>query len=276
MHAFNLVLADDARAAADADRRRVARGEDPGAAGRCAGRAQGQPVHARASPTTCSSRILEGWCPPYDATGRRPQRAARARSSIGKTNLDEFAMGSSTENSAFGPTRNPHDLTPGARRFERRLGGRGGGRRSRSLALGSRHRWLDPPAGRAVRRRRREADVRRGVALRPHRLRLVARPDRPVRGQRRRRGAAARSDRRSRRARFHVDPAAAPSLGRRARRRCRRVARRHHRRALGRGHRSPTCWRDCTRPPTALEDGGREGRARRRCRRRSTASPRTT
>ena len=60
--------------------------------------------------TTCSSRILENYIPPYDST-LNTRAAEQGMCLLGKTNLDEFAMGSSTEHSAFGPTRNPYDLT---------------------------------------------------------------------------------------------------------------------------------------------------------------------
>jgi aspartyl-tRNA(Asn)/glutamyl-tRNA(Gln) amidotransferase subunit A len=108
VHAFLHVAADEALAAARAvDERR--------AAGEPLGPLAGVPLALKDvftttdMPTTAGSRILDGWRPPYDAT-----ITARLRSAgvvlLGKTNMDEFAMGSSTENSAFGPSHNPWDL----------------------------------------------------------------------------------------------------------------------------------------------------------------------
>jgi aspartyl-tRNA(Asn)/glutamyl-tRNA(Gln) amidotransferase subunit A len=117
VHAFLHLSADALDTAAAVDRKR--------AAGEELGPLAGVPVAIKDvlctidMPSTAGSRILEGWVPPYDATVVAKLRAANLIP-LGKTNMDEFAMGSSTEHSAYGPTHNPWDL-------ERIPGGSGGG-----------------------------------------------------------------------------------------------------------------------------------------------------
>ena len=108
VNAFLHVASDAAEQAAEIDRKR--------AAGEPLGPLAGVPVAVKdlfttvGMPTTCGSRILEGWHPPYESTITRRLRDAGAIL-IGKANMDEFAMGSSTENSAYGPSHNPWDLS---------------------------------------------------------------------------------------------------------------------------------------------------------------------
>ena len=127
IHAFLHVGQEEALNAADDVDKRLDAGEAPASALAGVPLALKDVFTTTDAPTTAASKMLEGYMSPYDATVTRKIREAGIPI-LGKTNMDEFAMGSSTENSAYGPTHNPWDL-------ERTAGGSGGGS-SAALAAG--------------------------------------------------------------------------------------------------------------------------------------------
>ena len=201
-HAFLHVAADQALAAAAVVDEAVAAGE------RLPSPLAGVPLALKDvfttvdMPTTCGSKILEGWRSPYDATVTTRLRAAGIPI-LGKTNMDEFAMGSSTENSAYGPTRNPWNL-------DRVPGGSGGGSAA-ALAAFQAPLAIGSDTGGSIRQ---PAALTATVGVKPTYgtvsplraggVRVVAGSGRPVRADRAGHRAAAPGDRRARHPRLHV------------------------------------------------------------------------
>ncbi len=141
LHAFLTLDREGARSAAEAADARLAAGEDLGPL-------DGIPIAlkdnmcTRGLETTASSQILSGYLPPYDATVVSRLRAGGAVI-VGKTNLDEFAMGSSTENSGYGPSYNPWDIS--------RVPGGSSGGSAAAVAAGSAFGALGSDTGGSIR-----------------------------------------------------------------------------------------------------------------------------
>ena len=180
LNAFILVTPERALEMAERSDRRIAAGD--------ARPLEGLPVGVKdlfcteGIATTAGSRILEGFVPPYESTVTARLWDAGAVL-IGKTNLDEFAMGSSTVTSYFEPTINP--WTPAGAAAPLVPGGSSGGSTAAVAARlcpardRHRHRRLDPPAGGVLRRGRHEADLWPLLALRHRGVRKLARSGRP-------------------------------------------------------------------------------------------------
>ena len=190
LNSFITVTRDQALAEAELADQRIARGDDSALLG--VPIAHKDIFCTAGIKTTCGSRMLDEFVSPYDATV--VERLAHAGAVVlGKTNMDEFAMGSSSETSYFGVVRNPWDTSkvPG--------GSSGGSAAAVAAGLWCRcygygYGRLYSPAGSPVRTDRREADIRSRIALRDDRIRIKPRSGWHTHSQCRRRGDDARCD----------------------------------------------------------------------------------
>ncbi len=216
IHAYVTVDEEGAMAQAETVQREIE-------AGRLSGPLAGVPVAIKDNicteglRTTCSSKILEHFVPAYTAQAAEQLKKAGAVI-LGKTNMDEFAMGSTTETSAFGPTRNPWntDHVPG---------GSSGGSCAR----------LHPPAQLLLRRHGNQAHLRHGVPVGAYRLRIFPGSDRPHREGRGGLRGHSGGNRGTGREGCHLHGAAGYRFYRRAHERCAGNAYRHSRQLLWRG-----------------------------------------